>query len=147
MFKELTDNLNKVVERIEDYGLSTAEYFKLRLFKSAMKGSISLVNLLVYGSLSLFVMLFLSVGAAFWLGTFFAEAFVGFLLVGAFYGVLLIFMFIFGRKIIERSLLHKFSDLLYDEDDPKPKKVAQDGIEEFHEIVKEDSTENSKLTK
>ena len=70
MFKNLTDSLNKVVDRFEDYGASTAEYYKLRLFKSAMKGSISLVNLLVFGSLSLFVMLFLSVGAAFWLGTF-----------------------------------------------------------------------------
>lgn len=147
MFQELTDNLNKVVERIEDYGLSTAEYYKLRLFKSAMKGSISLVNLLVFGSLSLFVMLFLSVGAAFWLGTFFEDAYVGFLLVGGFYGVLLILMFIFGRKLIERGLLHKFSDLLYDEDDPNPKQVAEEEIEEFQEILKDHADKNSKLTK
>lgn len=149
MFKSLTENLEKVLERIEDYGLSTAEYYKLRLFKSAMKGSISLVNLLVYGSLSLFVMLFLSVGAAFWLGTFFEEAYIGFFLIGAFYGVILIFMFIFGRKIIERGMLHNFSGLLYDEDDPNPKVVAEEEIREFQEVIKESesSEEESELSK
>lgn len=130
-FKSLTDSLHRVVDRIEDYGISTAEYYKLRLFKSAMKGAISLVNLLVFGSLSLFVMLFLSVGAAFWLGTFFEHSYVGFLLIGGFYGFLLILMYIFGKKLIERGLLQKFSSLLYDEDDIEPRKAAADEIEEF----------------
>ena len=94
-FKGLTDSLHKVTDRIEDYSLSMAEYYKLRLFKSVMKGSISLVNLLVYGSLFLFVLLFLSLGAAFWLATFFENVYAGFLLIGAFYGIILIFMFIF----------------------------------------------------
>lgn len=142
-FKSLTESLNKVVDRIEDYGLSTAEYYKLRLFKSAMKGAISLVNLLVFGSLSLFVMLFISVGAAFWLGTFFEHSYVGFFLVGAFYGVLLILMYIFGRAIMESRLLHKFSSLLYDEDEMEPKKVARQEIEEFQQELHEEAMEET----
>ncbi len=137
-FKGLTDSLHKVTDRIEDYGLSMAEYYKLRLFKSAMKGSVSLVNLLVYGSLSLFVLLFLSIGAAFWLGTFFEEPYIGFLLIGAFYGVILIFMFIFGRKIIERNMLHKFSGLLYDAEDLEPKVAAEKELDEYQEIKREE---------
>jgi hypothetical protein len=86
-FKSLTDTLNSVTDKIEDFGISTAEYYKLRLFKSTMKGAVSLIHLLVYGSLFLFVLLFLSIGLAFWLGTFFESVYVGFLLVGAFYGV------------------------------------------------------------
>lgn len=147
MFKDLTDSLHKVVDRIEDYGTSTAEYYKLRLFKSAMKGSISLVNLLVYGSLSLFVMLFLSVGAAFWLGTYFEHAYVGFFLIGAFYGILLICMYVFGRKMIEQSLLHKFSGLLYDEDDIEPKVKAEDEIQEYEETLAEETLIESNLSK
>src|SRR5690554_5452424 len=90
MFDDLTKSLHDVTDKIEDLGLSTVEYYKLRLFKSSMKGAISLVNLLVFGSLSLFVMLFLSVGAAIWLGTLFEESYIGFLLIGALYGIALI---------------------------------------------------------
>ncbi len=138
-FKGLTDSLHKVTDRIEDYGLSMAEYYKLRLFKSTMKGAVSLVNLLVFGSLFLFVFLFLSLGGAFWLATFFENVYVGFLLIGAFYGIILIFMFVFGRKIIERKILYKFSGVLYDEDDLDPKVVAEKEIREFEETLEEEA--------
>ena len=141
-FKGLTDSLHKVTDRIEDYGLSMAEYYKLRLFKSTMKGAVSLVNLLVFGSLFLFVFLFLSLGGAFWLATFFENVYVGFLLIGAFYGILLIFMFVFGRKIIERKILYKFSGVLYDEDDLDPKVVAEKEIKEFEETLAEEALRN-----
>ena len=136
MFKNLTDSLHEVTDRIEDYGLSTVEYYKLRLFKSSMKGAIALVHLLVFGSLSLFVMLFLSIGAALWLGTFFEEVYVGFLLIGAVYGIALIFMFVFGRKIIERRMLFSFTGLFYDEDDLDPKEAARREVEEFSGVQK-----------
>ena len=147
MFKNLTDSLNKVVDRFEDYGISTAEYYKLRLFKSAMKGSISLVNLLVFGSLSLFVMLFLSIGAALWLSTFFEHSYVGFLLIGAFYGILFMLMFVFGKKMIERKLLHSFSSLLYDEDDIEPKVKAEEEIQEYQATLTEKALRESDLSK
>ncbi|MBT0607134.1 phage holin family protein [Aequorivita echinoideorum] len=134
-FKGLTENLHKVADRLEDYSASMAEYYKLRLFKSAMKGSIALVNLLVYGSIFLFVLLFLSIGGAFWLGSFFEHSYYGFLLIGAFYGIILIFMFVYGRKILERRLLHKFSGLLYDENDLSPKKMAEKEVNEFQHSV------------
>ena len=131
MFGDLTKSLHNVIDRIEDYGSSTVEFYKLRLFKSTMKGAVSLVNLLFYGSLFLFVLLFLSIGAAFWLGTFFDEVFVGFLLVGAFYAVLLIFMFVMGRKIIERKIIYEFSGLFFDEDDEDPEAEARKEVAEF----------------
>lgn len=134
-FNSLKESLHRVTDRIEDYSVSMAEYYKLRLFKSTMKGAVSLVNLLVYGSLFLFVLLFLSIGAAFWLSTFFEHVYSGFLLIGAFYGILLVVMFIFGRKIIERKLLHKFSGLLYDEDDLEPKALAENELASFEQTL------------
>ncbi|MDN3723076.1 hypothetical protein QRD02_01675 [Aequorivita sp. SDUM287046] len=144
-FKALTDSLHKVTDRIEDYGLSMAEYYKLRLFKSAMKGAVSLVKLLVYGSLFLFVLLFLSFGAAYWLGTFFEHSFVGFFLIGAFYGIILIFMFVFGRKILERKMLYKFSGLLYDEDDLDPKVMAEEELKEYEETLEEEALRKAEM--
>ncbi len=138
MFKDLSRSLNNISDRFEDFGTSTVEYYKLRLFKSSMKGAISLVNLLVYGSLSLFVMVFLSTGIALWLGTLFEHMFVGFLIVGSAYGVLLIFMFLFGRKIIARKMLYEFSGLLYDEDDIEPKEAARREVAGFVAIKKDE---------
>ncbi|MCG2429949.1 phage holin family protein [Aequorivita xiaoshiensis] len=145
MFKELTDSLNKITDKVEDYGLSTAEYYKLRVFKSVMKGSISLVNLLVFGSLFLFVLVFLSIGAAFWLGTFFEHVYVGFLLIGAFYALLFLLMFIFGKKIIEEKMLYKFSGILYDEDDIEPKAKAVQEVDEYQDILRNDTRAEERL--
>lgn len=145
MFENLTKSLHKVIDQIEDYSSSTLELYKLRLFKSISKGAIGLVSLLVYGSLLLFVLLFLSVGAALWLGTFFEETFVGFLLVGAFYALILIFMFVIGRKMIERKILYEFSGLFYDEDEPEPETKARNEVAEFLGKTKEESAHvNSK---
>lgn len=146
-FKSLTDSLHKVTDRIEDYSVSMVEYYKLRLFKSVMKGGISLVNLLVYGSLFLFVLLFLSLGAAFWLATFFENVYAGFLLIGGFYGVILLFMFIFGRRLIERKMLHKFSGLLYDEDDLDPKVLAEEEIKEYQKTLADEVIRKEKSSK
>ncbi|MAP81617.1 MAG: hypothetical protein CL526_11080 [Aequorivita sp.] len=145
-FNSLKESLNNVANRIEDYTLSTAEYYQLRLFKSTMKGAVSLVNLLVYGSLSLFVLLFLSIGAAFWLGTFFEHGYVGFLLVGAFYGILLILMFVFGRKMIERYLLYKFSGVLYDDEDIDPKVAAEQEAVEYQNTLGSTATTNDNIS-
>lgn len=145
-FSSLKESLHQVTDRIEDYSVSMAEYYKLRLFKSTMKGAVSLVNLLVYGSLFLFVFLFLSIGAAFWLATFFEHVYVGFLLIGAFYGIILIFMFIFGRKIIERNMLHKFSGLLYDEDDLDPKVATENELNEYQHTLSEERIQNEKIS-
>ncbi len=145
-FSSLKESLHQVTDRIEDYSASMAEYYKLRLFKSTMKGAVSLVNLLVYGSLFLFVFLFLSIGAAFWLGTFFEHVYVGFLLIGAFYGIILIFMFIFGRKIIQRNMLHKFSGLLYVEDDLDPKVATENELNEYQQTLSEERIQNEKIS-
>lgn len=145
-FNSLKESLQQVTYRIEDYSISMAEYYKLRLFKSTMKGAVSLVNLLVYGSLFLFVMLFLSVGAAYWLSTFFEHVYSGFLLIGAFYGILLIVMFVFGRKIIERKLLHTFSGLLYDEDELDPQIKAENEMQPYGQTLREEGVPNRKTS-
>lgn len=146
-FQNLTDTLHTVVEKIEDYGISTTEYYKLRLFKTSMKVAISLVNLLVYGSLFLFVMLFISIGAALWLGTILDSAFAGFFIIGGIYVVILIFMFALGRKIIERRMLYSFSGLMYDEDDPDPRYMAEREIADLKNELRKDVLQKEKFSK
>lgn len=115
IFENVIENLHDVLRRIENYVLSKAEYYKLRLFKSVMKTIIPMVNLLVFGSLFLFVLLFLSIGAAFWIGSLLDQVFIGFIIVGGFYAFIFLLMLLVGRRIIRRKLLRAFSSLLFDE--------------------------------
>lgn len=135
--KNITDNFQDVTDRLEGYFRSNSEYYKLRIFKSVSKVTVSLINLLIYGSLALFVLLFLSIGAAFWLGTYFEDVFAGFLLVGGFYAFVLLLMFIFGRKIIERTIIGSFSDLFYDEDEEyvDPRLKVENELDELEYMI------------
>lgn len=92
-------------------------------------------------------MLFLSIGAALWLSTFFESVYTGFLLIGAFYGILFIFMFVYGRKMIERKILHTFSALFYDEDDPKPVDLAEEEIRKHEILLREEAMKEAEKSK
>ena len=137
-FEAISENIKGASTKTQDYITSMAEYYKLRLFKSSMKGAISLVNLLIFGSIFLFVLLFISIAAAFLIGNSLGKVSYGFFVVGAFYGVILLLLFIFGRPIIERNLLIKFSKLIYDEDDVAPKKIAERELESYSETIKKE---------
>ena len=56
-------------------------------------------------------------------------------------------MFIYGRKLIERSLLHSFSGLLYDEDDIEPRVKAEEEIKEYQSTLAEKALKESDLSK
>jgi hypothetical protein len=135
-FKKLTNSLEDISDKLQDYGNSTIAYYKLHLFKSSMKGAISLVNLLVLGSIFLLVLLFLSLGAAFLIGNSLGSVSFGFFIMGGFYILVLIAMVIFGRKAIERAMLIKFSELFYDEDETPPGKA----VESEAEVLRESET-------
>ena len=129
-FERLTGSLQEVIERIEDYGSSTAEYFKLRLFKSAMKFSTALVNMLVLGFISFLFLIFISIGGALYLSSQIGNPFSGFLIVGSVYLLILLLVIFFGKGFIEQKMLLKFSDLLIEEDEYDPKKMAEENLKE-----------------
>lgn len=150
-FERLTDNLNKVVERLEDYGTSTAEYYKLRLFKSAMKFSTSLVNMLVIGFIAFLFLIFISIGGALYLSSVIGNSFSGFLIIGGLYLVVLLLVIFVGKGFIEQRMLLKFSDLLIEDDEYDPKEIAKQNFEEerIEDILEEESmltTINDKST-
>lgn len=144
-FEKMTDSLQQVVDRIEDYGSSTAEYLKLRLFKSAMKFSTALVNMLILGFISFLFLMFISIGGALYLSSVIGNPFAGFLIVGSFYLLILLLVLFFGKGFIEQKMLLKFSDLLIDEDENDPEKIAEENFEKEREERMEDNLEEEVL--
>ncbi|MGB0949009.1 MAG: hypothetical protein ACPGU0_02745, partial [Marinirhabdus sp.] len=68
-FRALSENVNITGKKAEEFLRTTAEYHKLRLFKSSMKFATSLVDMLVIGSLFLLFLAFFSVGISLWIGS------------------------------------------------------------------------------
>jgi len=139
-FKELTDNFKEVGEKVQEYGESTLEYQKLRIFKSSMKGATSLVNLLVLGSVFLFILLFLSLGASFIIGNELGKVSYGFFIVGGFYAVVLVLVALFGKRAIERQIILNSSKLFYDDDELKPEKTVKKEHAAFTSTAKNETT-------
>lgn len=142
-FEKLTESLQQVVDRIEDYGSSTAEYFKLRLFKSAMKFSTALVNMLVIGFISFLFLIFVSISVALYLSTIMENPFAGFMIVGGFYLFILLLTLFFGKGFIEQKMLLKFSDLLIEEDEPVIEKISNDNLR--NDRMEDDRMENDAM--
>lgn len=138
-FESVKYNLQEVGERLENYLDSTVSYYKLKLLKILSRTTVSLLSFVIFGGLFLFVLLFLSIGAAFWLGTYFEFVYTGFLIIGGGYGFLVILMFIFGRRLIEQKILTNFSDLFYDDDSTiDRKKETEHEIDELELLIREE---------
>ncbi|QNJ97502.1 hypothetical protein [Constantimarinum furrinae] len=139
-FKSLADNLETTGKKAEEYLTNTAEYYKLRLFKSSMKLATSLVNMLLLSGAGLFVLAFLSVGLALVIGGAMENYAAGFFIVGGIYMIVFIIILLFAKDVIVKSLLYRFSELLADDDDLSPKeKVEQNLINESEENLNQQS--------
>ena len=147
-FRAITDSINHTGDKIQDYLESTAEYYKLRLFKSAMQFSTSLVSMLVIGFVSFLFLIFISIGGALYLSSVIGNPFAGFLIVACIYLILLVLTLIYGKGFIEKKMLLKFSDLLFEEDDFQPKDIARENLieeERIEEIVTSESFNDKPL--
>ncbi|MDC7994980.1 phage holin family protein [Altibacter sp. HG106] len=121
----ITKKLEQNATKTQEYVTNTAEYYKLRLFKSSMQFTTRLVNFLVLGSVGLFVLFFFSIGIALWMGSFFEERYTGYFILAGFYAIVFVLLLIFARKPLERALIRKFSDLIVDDDGFTPKERVE----------------------
>ena len=78
----ISQKINALTKDIQAYMQSSAEYYKLDIFSKLMKGAVSLVNLLVIGSIFL---------------------------------VVLMLLIIFGKPLISKIVLQKYSKIFFNE--------------------------------
>lgn len=130
----LTENLSESGKNLQEYIENSAEYYKLRLFKNAMKFATSLINMLVLGGIFMMFLIFISFGVAMWLGKILESMLTGFFIVAGLYLVIFLLILIFGKKHIDSAILSKFSELVV-EDPEKEKHMFEDDValEDFNE--------------
>lgn len=108
-FSKISHRIDQLKVNIYDYVNTKLEYYELKLFEKATKSIAKLVKLLVYGSIFLMFLGFLSVGLAILIGRAIGDLSYGFFIVAGVYLVLFVCFMTFGKHFISNLLLRKFS--------------------------------------
>jgi len=113
-FEDIKEQIDHVEEGVRSYVKNSLDFYRLQSFRSMMKGITMTTKVLLIGGVGFIALLFLSLSAAFWLGTMLGNTAQGFLIVGGFYILAGIIIFLLRGKI-EKPLLKKFSKFYFDE--------------------------------
>ena len=111
--EEIRENLAEVDNDIRSYIENTGEYYKLQGFKIGMRSITSFAKMLMLGSIALLALFMLSFAAAYGIGLWLENTFLGFLFVGLFY-ILIGIIFYLYRNLLDRLMLRKFSEYYFE---------------------------------
>ena len=109
----ITDNVKDVNDNAKKYIDSSIEYYKLDLFKKVMKAITIMGFSMLLGAIAFFGLLILTLAIARDLGELVGHIITGYYLMGGIYFVILIFVYLFLKKPIEKAIIRKFSDIFF----------------------------------
>jgi len=113
-FEEVKENFSEAEATARSYIESSRQFYKLKGFKVLMKAVMVFVKIASVGIMLILALLFLSISAAFWIGSELDKTSLGFLIVGGFYLLIGIIIYVF-RHSLRKPLLKKFSEFYFDE--------------------------------
>ncbi|WP_300433682.1 phage holin family protein [Christiangramia sp.] len=116
-FEKLSDSVDDLNNNIQSYLKSNSEYYKLRAFKQGMKGATALVRFLIMGFLLSVAGIMLSFAIAIVISQAIGIPSSGYFIVGGFYIIILVLIYIFGKEPIEKLILRKFSKSVFNHND------------------------------
>ncbi len=117
-FEALKESILETDVTINSYIKSSEEYIKLKSFKALMIGIVFITKTLIIGALVCIALLIISFAIAFKLAQLLENTFYGFLIVGLFYVLVVILVYLFRAKL-NAPLIRKFSNYYFAKDDTK----------------------------
>ena len=100
-------SIEMLFEKVEKYGITTAELFKLSFIDKFTDVVSSIVlKIAIYFSLLMFVLI-INIGVALWLGDVLGKSYFGFFAVALFYALVAFIFSIYGFELIKNSLSNK----------------------------------------
>lgn len=116
-FEKISNSIHDLNSNIQGFIHSNSEYYKLVAFKQGMKGATALVRFLIMGFLLSVAGMMLSFALAIVISEAIGEPSSGYFIVGGFYLIVFILIFIFGKEPIEKLILRKFSKAVFNENE------------------------------
>ncbi|SDH30732.1 hypothetical protein [Winogradskyella thalassocola] len=117
-FEKLKENVLETDVNIHGYINSSEDYVKLRSFKALMISITFITKTLIIGALTCITLLIVSFAIAFKLSQVLQDTFYGFLIVGLFYVLVVMLVYVFRNKL-NSPLIRKFSNYYFTEDETK----------------------------
>ena len=114
-FEKVSNSVHDLNNNVQSFLHSNSEYYKLKAFKQGMKGATSLVRFLVMGFLLSTAGVMLSFALAIVISEAIGVPSSGYFIVGGFYLIVFVLIFIFGKEPIEKLVLRKFSKAVFDD--------------------------------
>lgn len=116
-FEKLSNSVHDLNNNVQAFLHSNSEYYKLKAFKQGMKGATSLVRFLVLGFLLSTAGIMISFALAIVISEAIGVPSSGYFIVGGFYLIIFVLIFIFGKEPIEKLVLRKFSKAVFNDKD------------------------------
>jgi hypothetical protein len=114
-FEEFKENTEAVQQNSKAYLESSLVYYKLWGFKVAMKSTTLMLKFFFISICLSIVLLFVSIAAALTLGNLWDSYPLGFLSIAGIYFVLSVVLFLVKHKIVEGTILEKFSEIFFND--------------------------------
>ncbi len=122
-FEKLTSSIQELKDSVRSFAESNVEYYKLSLYKKVIKTATSLVTAVLVGFFGIFFLLFLSIAVAVHISAVLEQPSVGFYIVTGFYLLIIIFILVIGRKLIEKKFLIKSSRKIFKDKTPPDERI------------------------
>ncbi len=122
-FEKLTNSIQELKDSVRSFAESNVEYYKLSLYKKVVKTATSLVTAVLIGFFVIFFLLFLSIAVAVHISAVLDQPSVGFYIVAGFYLLIIIFILVIGRKLIEKKFLIKSSRKIFKDKTPPDERI------------------------
>ncbi|MFO8146766.1 MAG: phage holin family protein [Bacteroidota bacterium] len=122
-FEKLTNSIQELKDSVRSFAESNVEYYKLSLYKKVVKTATSLVTAVLIGFFGIFFLLFLSIAVAVHISAVLDQPSVGFYIVAGFYLLIIIFILVIGRKLIEKKFLLKSSRKIFKDKTPPDERI------------------------
>jgi hypothetical protein len=111
--KGIKENLNEFTETAQDYIESSIAYYQLDFYKKSMKGIIDGAHKAILAFFLLIALLFLSVALSIFIGNQIGSLAGGYLIVGAFYLVVMLLAAMFLKPLLTRVILERTSESVF----------------------------------
>ena len=98
------DHIENLVSRVGDIAETKVELWKLRSVGKISETVSSLISIIAIVLFTVFAITIVSLGIAFWIGSQMGNISYGFFIVGGFYALVGLLVFVFRRKLIKTPL-------------------------------------------
>lgn len=101
--------MNRLISLLTEYLQAHLEYYKVYGFEKLMQFIVTVVLVCVLFIMGVFMLLFVALASAFWLGSLLQDLVAGYFIVAAAFVLLAFLVWVMRKRLIERPLIKAFS--------------------------------------